>query len=616
MRKGRWFAAVLMISTILPFQAFTASAAGELRPFPQHTTYTSGTIKPNNVTQTQLDNDVKRIYDEWKARYLKQNPKATDQYYVFYNLEGYSEPANAVSCSEGHGYGMLATVLMAGYDTNAKTYFDGLYRFYRAHGSVNNSNLMAWQQIKDSSGNIVDNPDGGNDSATDGDMDIAYALLLADKQWGSSGSINYLAQANNVIGAIMSKDVNSSEWILKLGDWAANSDATYGKSTRLSDFMMSHLKAYQSASGNANWANVTDKAYNIINYLYNNKSPNTGLMPDFAVKGSSNYDPAAAGFLEGPNDGKYYYNSARTPWRIPVDYLLTGDNRAVGQLTTLNNWVKTSTSSNPNNIKSGYNLNGTVITGETDNTMAFVAPFAVSAMINSSNQTWLNSLWTKMAGTSTSSLSYFDNSIRLLVMITVSGNWWSPVSASTPPTSVTLVDDNFNSETTGAAPTGYTTSGNATVVNVPSSTNKSIKLNDTDTTNSIKANKSFTSQAGQVTVEYKVMLPAAANNLYVHLKQGSTTAVTIQSGSDGTLRYRNADGSSTNIANYTANGWTTIKIEADSATDKANVYVNGTSVLSNVGFRTAVTGIDAFEAITHSTGTGVLHIDDVKVTTP
>ncbi|TPG71663.1 hypothetical protein EEL32_10680 [Brevibacillus laterosporus] len=104
-----------------------------------------------------MDYDVRRIYDEWKARYLTKNPKESDQYYVFYNLEKTVEPENAVSSSEGHGYGMLATVVMAGHDSNAKTYFDGLYRFYKAHPSVYNSALMAWQQVKDSKGNIIDN---------------------------------------------------------------------------------------------------------------------------------------------------------------------------------------------------------------------------------------------------------------------------------------------------------------------------------------------------------------------------------------------------------------------------------------------------------------------------
>ncbi|WP_176452403.1 hypothetical protein [Brevibacillus laterosporus] len=47
-------------------------------------------------------------------------------------------------------------------------------------------------------------------------------------------------------------------------------------------------------------------------------------------------------------------------------------------------------------------------------------------MIDSKNQDWLNKLWTHMASSSIKSNEYFDNSIRLLTMITASGNWWLP----------------------------------------------------------------------------------------------------------------------------------------------------------------------------------------------
>ncbi|WP_267918975.1 glycosyl hydrolase family 8 [Paenibacillus sonchi] len=134
------------------------AAPAPKHPFPEHEPYQSGTIKPNHVSQGQLDNDVRKKYDEWKARYLVQPPKESDQYYVYYNLEKEASPANAVSCSEGHGYGMLITSLMAGYDPLAKDYFDGLYRFFKAHPSVNNPALMAWQQIKTAQGEVIDTP--------------------------------------------------------------------------------------------------------------------------------------------------------------------------------------------------------------------------------------------------------------------------------------------------------------------------------------------------------------------------------------------------------------------------------------------------------------------------
>ena len=63
---------------------------------------------------------------------------------------------------------------------------------------------MSWQQC-DNGTALIDGANEGSmtggycDSATDGDMDIAYALLLADKQWGSSGDIVYLARPKQLL---------------------------------------------------------------------------------------------------------------------------------------------------------------------------------------------------------------------------------------------------------------------------------------------------------------------------------------------------------------------------------------------------------------------------------
>lgn len=132
-------------------------------PFPQHTVYATGSIKPNNYTQSQLDNQVKNFYDKWKERYIVQGC-VTNQYYIWYNDLGYD--GNNICVSEGQGYGMVITAIMAGYDANAKKYFDGLYRWYKAHPSNINPVLMNWRQKKQ---NCASN---GNDAATDGDEDI------------------------------------------------------------------------------------------------------------------------------------------------------------------------------------------------------------------------------------------------------------------------------------------------------------------------------------------------------------------------------------------------------------------------------------------------------------
>ena len=163
---------ILPAITVLFFINSFAQTPGY--PFPQHTIYAAGSIKPNNYTQTQLDQQVKDYYDTWKARYIVQGCD-TAQYYIWYNDLGYD--GNDICVSEGQGYGIVITALMAGYDANAKQYFDGLYRWYKANPSTVNPVLMNWRQTKK---NCASN---GTDAATDGDEDIAFGLLLADKQW-------------------------------------------------------------------------------------------------------------------------------------------------------------------------------------------------------------------------------------------------------------------------------------------------------------------------------------------------------------------------------------------------------------------------------------------------
>lgn len=394
-------------------------------PFPQHTIYTTGSIKPA-VLQATMDQTNRLFYDGWKAAYLV-NGCVSNHYYIRYRTSG------AITVSEAHGYGMMIFALMAGYDANARTYFDGMYRYFTNHQSSITPYLMGWQQDP---GCVPSS--GGNDSATDGDLDIAYALLLADRQWGSTGAINYLAEGRKVIAAVMKGEINTNVWSVRLGDWTSSSHT----GTRPSDFMPDHFRAYQTFSGNTNWARVVDKCYSIIGTIQTNNSPATGLMPDFVVNVTTTPAPAPAGYLEGSTDKDYAYNSCRVPWRIGTDYLVNGDPRAKAALDRINAWIQTKTSGNPANIKAGYNItNGTQLVSYSDH--AFTAPFAVAAMANASNQVWLNKIWTNLVSQPVSAGQYYDNSIKLLSLLVLAGNWWSPTLKQPRLTNAMFLPDGY-----------------------------------------------------------------------------------------------------------------------------------------------------------------------------
>ncbi len=394
------------------------SAGGPSHPFGAHrTAYTSGSILPT-APGSRLDATTASFYDQWKARYLHRGCTA-DRAYV----ATLGDTAGA-TVSEAHGYGMLITVYMAGYDRDAQRTFDALVRFYQDHPSRYTAALLAWAQDA-TCRDIM-----GADSATDGDLDVAYALLLADRQWGSRGAIDYAALARRIVAAVLRGDVHPTASTLLTGDAAMTAADRDG--TRLSDFMPAHLRAFATASGVARWTAVLDREYRLVATLQRDHTRSalgiaTGLLPDFAVGMNADRPvPAPPRWLEGPDDGAYAWNACRTPWRIAMDWLLHGDARARTAVETMNTWVRRATGERPDRIQSGYSLAGVRLAGANTGELAFVAPFAVAAMVDARNQAWLDALWTAVSTPSLASQSYFGNTVRLLSMIVVSGNAWAP----------------------------------------------------------------------------------------------------------------------------------------------------------------------------------------------
>jgi endo-1,4-beta-D-glucanase Y len=398
--------------------AATCGAGGAANPFGTHAQAYAGGIRPSHKTQAQLDATTKSYYDTWKARYLKKGCGTTSghaRYYIDSNM------SDARTVSEAHGYGMLLTAYYAGYDASAKTEFDGLYYYFIAHQSETTPYLMAWSQAKDSA--CTNNQ--GPDSATDGDLDVAYALLLADKQWGSGGAINYKAEAKKVINAIKAGETTQSAYV-NLGDWTGTTGA-FGNSTRSSDFMPGHFASYAAATGDATWTTLLNKSYTTMQQVQAGSAPSSGLLPDFIKSPTSNPKPVAANFLEGANDGKYSYNACRDPMRIAIHYLTTGDARAKTLVQKMNVFIKSKTSGNPDDIRAGYALSGTPLSGSDYFTNAFAAPFAVSAMVDASNQTWLNQAYDAVVAQAPE--GYYEDTIKMLALTMLSGNWWTPEHA-------------------------------------------------------------------------------------------------------------------------------------------------------------------------------------------
>jgi endo-1,4-beta-D-glucanase Y len=401
---------ILFITLCLLLQV---SSGQNNRPFPQQLSF-SGCIKPNHVTQASMNTSVQNYYNYWKGLYLKPAVYTTNAYFI--QGENTGGGASDKGTSEGHGYGMIITALMAGYDANAKTYYDGLYKFYNNHRSSIDNNLMGWLIDANETGS------GEYSSATDGDLDIAYSLLLAHYQWGSAGTINYLSEAQRMINAIKASNINSSGRT-NLGDWDNNA-----YNTRPSDWMFAHFHAFACATSDNSWNTVASTLTTVMNAIQTNYSSTTGLLPDFVVGNTP--QPAAPDFLEGPNDGRYYYNACRAPMRIVMDYAHFGTTSAKTAVNKIVTWAKgsTVTNGNPANFRAGYALNGTNITGNNYQSAVFIAPIVAAATCDAAHQAYLNTGWDVIK---TMEEDYFSDTYNLMAMLYISGNWWVPSNCIT-----------------------------------------------------------------------------------------------------------------------------------------------------------------------------------------
>lgn len=400
------------LSVTTPYETAVTIPAGTSGGDPDYgshvQSYVDGTLLPSQYSQSQLDQIVGNYYDSWKADWLRVDPGGNG-YRVIMDSSGRTT-------SESQGYGMLILAHMDGYDPQAQAIFDGLFQYSRANPSEGNPDLMDWAQ-----------PDAyGNNSAFDGDADIAYALLVADAQWGSDGAVNYLQEAITIIDAMYESMIGPDSHLPMLGDWVN----PYGSgrnqwSVRTSDFMYDHFRAFEAATGTGAWNEVIAATQSVLTKLQ--QQSGTGLVPDFVIVDpvTGNVSPAPSGFLE-VNDQYYWYNAGRVPWRIGADAVLSGDAVSLAQAQMLSEFFQQSSNGNPSLIRGGYQLDGTPLNSWSD--PFFRAAVGVSAMTGSDagDQAWLNSVFDSVATTHS---NYYADSVSMLSMLVMSGNYISPASA-------------------------------------------------------------------------------------------------------------------------------------------------------------------------------------------
>ena len=379
---------LLFSSTLVDAQTI----AGATGSYPLNTDrqYANG-ISPN--ASDKYKNAI-TAYNSWKQTYTATDCGGPARVIFDFYQGGLGATDRSETVSEGIAYGMLLSAY-----AGDRSLFDGLWSFYKNHR--NGNGVMNWK-IKNCN-QVV-----GANGASDAELDVAMALIVASYQWQND---NYLNDAKNMIRVIREKEFEGS--ILKPGDQFGGQNLT-----NPSYFSPAYYEVFKQYDGNTTfWNNAITKGYQIIDAADKNDK---GLVPDW-TDGNGNTTSAANQYTDqGKN---FFYDAVRTPFRSAIDYLWHG--RAAGKTycEKLIAWSNSAHGGGTESLQSKYDINGNPLGGGHSNT--FVACFGVAAMVTN-NQSYLNRAYADNQSTNPTTGQYFNATFKAIGNFVMSGNFYLP----------------------------------------------------------------------------------------------------------------------------------------------------------------------------------------------
>jgi endo-1,4-beta-D-glucanase Y len=261
----------------------------------------------------------------------------------------------------------------------------------------------------------------GNGAATDADEDIAFALVMADRQWGGGGSLDrsYGEYARDLIDDIWAYEIADERLPKNGSNWGSDT------SLNISYFAPAYYRVFAEVSGDNRWStNVVDYIYQVIDNNLDASLGNdgNGLVPAWS---QSNGSPAEVGAGQSGLAYHYQYDSCRTPFRIGQDACWHGDSRAVAYVARTSQFFSAKGASG---IVDGYDLNGAdrpefpgAFAGLSG---AFIGPAAVGAMHDASYSGFVDEAYALLIQNQAwAGGQYYDESWIMISVLMMTGNF-------------------------------------------------------------------------------------------------------------------------------------------------------------------------------------------------
>jgi len=295
------------------------------------------------------------LYEKWKADLLTSDGAGG---HLRVRRPNSGNVLNSTN-SEGIAYGMLLAVY-----ANDQLTFDALWQYEQLH--LGKNGLMEWEIGPD--GSVI-----GEGAATDGDEDMAFALVMADARWGGRGALQntYRVYATQQIDLIWRFEVDHERAdVLMPGDRFDGA-----KVLNISYFAPAFYRVFGAfTQREAEWQRVVDASYRVLAATLNaaNHNVDTGLVPAWSTPEGVPQAPPDTG-----HPIHHQLDSCRTPFRIAQDYCWFGEPRARPYLDTISSFharigVK--------HLLDGYQLDGAPFPNAKLHLAAFVAGAGAAAM--------------------------------------------------------------------------------------------------------------------------------------------------------------------------------------------------------------------------------------------
>lgn len=230
--------------------------------------------------------------------------------------------------SEGEAYGMLRAALVGDRET-----FDACFAWTDRHLSRlerHGDHLLAWHygQI-DGKPQLLDSK-----AASDADVDYAYSLILAWRQWHDE---RYMVAARDVLDSVLELETRRYGGRLYFLPWPAsyNDESTGLVELNPSYYSPSHFKLFYEVTHDPRWLELVDTTYDLMGRLLSDTLQQGGVVPDWVTIDLQGNLVSVPG-----KPVAYGWDAVRVPLRIAADYHLHGDERALAVLRWFASWFE------------------------------------------------------------------------------------------------------------------------------------------------------------------------------------------------------------------------------------------------------------------------------------